>query len=120
MITYEEKEISLTTKDGALSVVAQVASNGLAYHCTQIREDTTKTEYAWLADRWTVTHVASGYSLCAETQRFESEQQCQDFINKVDGLCEWKRALPRPNRAVKQHINRLAMNCRGNSITTVF
>lgn len=116
---YEQKDITIKTKDGPMVVAARVAENGLAYHRTKVAAD-LPPECAFLADCWTVTHVASGHTLCWETHRFENEQQCQGFIDQVGGMLDWKEDLPKPSMKMKQEIERIAKRCRGLEITTVF
>lgn len=120
---YEQKDITTQGKNGPQIVSAQVASNGLAYHRTLIApleemiEPEDKIAHDRLSQCWTVTHVASGHSICWETHTFDNETQCQDFIRKVDSMCNWSAIIPTKNKKLQQQIQHIAIQCQTFEIT---
>lgn len=126
MITYEQKDITLTSKDGPQTITAQVASNGLAYHRTLVAPLDEMVANPMPEDRmfhdrmsrcWTITHVASGNSICWETCTFDNERQCKDFISKVDGMVDWTAPQPKASMKTKREIQRIAHNLQTFEIT---
>lgn len=105
MITYEQKDITIAAKDGPMTITAQVASNGLAYHPTLVKPDEQDSSY--LAHRWTVTHVATGRCICDDAYTFHDDEQCQRFIEKIGDLYNWHlKALKPPTKKVQRHIKK--------------
>lgn len=111
-MNYELQYITIKCQcaGGQSTMYAHVA-NGLAYHLTHHGKDRN-------GPHWTVTHIQSGYTLCTETLDFKSSDQCQSFITRVGGFCDWTVEKPTPSEDMKQAVRRIALECQAQAIYT--
>lgn len=110
-ITYTEGTFEAATIDGnRFTTQATLASNGLCYHaargakmtrCEWLDSAHEATEYA---DAYSVSHIASGYMLCGNAEPFQTEEQCRQFITRIDSLADWSSAAPTLSDEVKQQV----------------
>jgi hypothetical protein len=115
--TFIQKSITTARSAGAAygpaSISAYVSDQGLAYHQSY--------HGLYSGQKWTVTHVASGHTLCNETTEFKNEAQCKAFIARVSVLCDWAQEKPAPSENTKVAIRRIATECQAaHNYTPVF
>ena len=86
---------------GVQTCALPISSNGLAYHATPehaVTSITWNSEDERIAtdtsESYTVTHVASGYSVCRDSKHFGFPAQCRNFIEQISAITDWTVSKP--------------------------
>jgi hypothetical protein len=84
-IIFTEGTFELATPDGQLTIDAVLASNGLAYHLTHY-SDCNGPDYS-------VSHQATGCCIGEGANHFKTPEQCESFIQRIDGFTDWTQGM---------------------------